>query len=462
METHNLTIVLGNPGGANDLVAKALSLSEDAHHFKGAECDLVESVAASAKLFMDDLPTDGTISVEAAMNVLEQKQSNFYCGAGFKLEPEWTNNLFLKENGRYVPMHSIRKLCAGQYGVNTYRNRKHTPVWPKHFDNWDAAVRGVRKTITQDTVDHQGEPFNINKRFILAEYGNFHWFRQCFPQATLVFPQWRNQMHFAHYYHLRQYGHAQDTDTLSNRDTNQHNIGFADELIQRFIEITDTKLEEPLLRSILFKFPHYIPQYLMNEVRTGVDEFLRDPRELEKLVRTALRRSMYFAMRKENMMRAETERHYKIYIDDFFVDPGYRSRVFEELNLREPEMTKYLQSVQSVLVQHKPKRPDLPQEWKNMHNPEIEDQALLAAVIDVFQDYANIPVTPTTALDDIKVHAPGKKQHWTVADELVIELTLCLRGIFDDIQHTNIGAWTGIYTVAEFVHRLEQHVQTLD
>ena len=51
-----MIIVLGNPGSANDLVAKALSLSPSVHHYKGAECELVQSVSSSAKLFMDDLP----------------------------------------------------------------------------------------------------------------------------------------------------------------------------------------------------------------------------------------------------------------------------------------------------------------------------------------------------------------------------------------------------------------------
>ena len=64
--------------------------------------------------------------------------------------------------------------------------------------------------------------------------------------------------------------------------------------------------------------------------------------------------------------------------------------------------------------------------------------------------------------DDIKVFAPGKKQQWTTADELVIELTLVLNGVFDNIEQTNIGPWTDIYTIAEFVHRLEKHVEAMD
>ena len=68
-----MIIVLGNPGSANDLVAKALSLSPSVHHYKGAECELVQSVSSSAKLFMDDLPVDGTISVEQALGILKTK-----------------------------------------------------------------------------------------------------------------------------------------------------------------------------------------------------------------------------------------------------------------------------------------------------------------------------------------------------------------------------------------------------
>ena len=125
-------------------------------------------------------------------------------------------------------------------------------------------------------------------------------------------------------------------------------------------------------------------------------------------------------------------------------------------------MQKYIQSVQSVLLHHKPQRADLPQEWKDMHNPTIDNKGLLDATIQIFEDYCGLKVEPTTALDDIKLHAPGKKQHWTTADELVIELTLVLRGIFNSIDQTNIGPWKDIYTVAEFVKRLELHAKTMD
>ena len=273
-------------------------------------------------------------------------------------------------------------------------------------------------------------------------------------------------MHFAHYYHLRQYGHAEETDKLSNKDKdsyNKVNIGFADELIKRFQEVTDTQLEEPLLRSILFKFPHYIPQYLMIHHQTNVDELLNNPKELESMIRTALRRSMFFAMRKEHMMRWDGESNYTpIIIDDFFTDESYRKDIFAKFDLDYPVLEKFIQSIQSVLIQHKPHRPDLPQEWKDMHNPEVNDKDLLYKVINVFKDYAGIEVDSTTALDDIKLHAPGKKQHWTTADELVIELTLVLRGVFENIEQTNIGSWTDIYTIAEFVNRLEQHAKTMD
>ena len=71
-----MLIVLGNPGSANDLIAKALSLSPTVHHFKGAKCDLLKTASGSAKLFMDDIPTDGTVSVQQAMGMLKQKQNN--------------------------------------------------------------------------------------------------------------------------------------------------------------------------------------------------------------------------------------------------------------------------------------------------------------------------------------------------------------------------------------------------
>ena len=460
-----MLILLGNPGSANDLIAKAFSLSESVHHFKGAECDKVQSVARSAKLFMDDLPAEGTISVEAALGMLKQKQTKFYCGAGFKLEPEWTNNLFYTHNEHLKPLNSIRKLVAGNFGVNTYRNHKHTDIWPQHFDFWKTSIDKIH-SIIENSLDHEGKPTDFSKRYVFAEYGNFHWFSQAFPDADLIFPKWRNQMHFAHFYHLRQYGHARDTDNLNNRDVDSHstvNVGFAQELIKRFKEVTDTQLEETLLRSILFKFPHYIPQYLMIHHQTNVDELLKDPKRLHQLVRTALRRSMFFAMRKENMMRNDTKSKYTtIDIEDFFTDESYRQTVFAQFDLQYPEMQKYIQSVQSVLLHHKPQRADLPQEWKDLHNPPVNDQSLLEATIQIFEDYCGIQVEPTTALDDIKLHAPGKKQHWTTADELVIELTLVLRGIFNNIDQTNIGPWTDIYTVAEFVKRLEEHAKTMD
>ena len=460
-----MLIVLGNPGSANDLIAKSLSLSPTVHHFKGAECELVKSISSSAKLFMDDLPDDGTISVEQALGILKQTQANFYCGTGFKLEPEWTNNLFYKHKENLKPLNSIRKLVAGNFGVNTYRNHKHTDIWPDHYAFWDTSIKEIHKLI-EDSVDHEGNKTDFNNQYVFAEYGNFHWFLKAFPNAELIFPMWQNQMHFAHYYHLRQYGHAEETDTLSNKDKdsyNKVNVGFADELIKRFQEVTDTQLEEPLLRSILFKFPHYIPQHLMIHHQTGVDELLKNPKELHGMVRTALRRSMFFAMRKEHMMRWDGESNYTpIIIDDFFTDESYRKDVFAKFNLEYPVLEKFMQSIQSVLIHHKPTRPDLPQEWKDMHNPEVKNMDLLNNVIKVFGDYAGIEVNSTTALDDIKLHAPGKKQHWTTADELVIELTLVLRGIFNDIEQTNIGPWTDIYTIAEFVNRLEQHAKTMD
>ena len=175
-----------------------------------------------------------------------------------------------------------------------------------------------------------------------------------------------------------------------------------------------------------------------NHHQTGVDELLKNPKELHGMVRTALRRSMFFAMRKEHMMRRDGESNYTpIIIDDFFTDESYRKDVFAKFNLEYPVLEKFMQSIQSVLIHHKPTRPDLPQEWKDMHNPEVKNMDLLNNVIKVFGDYAGIEVNSTTALDDIKLHAPGKKQHWTTADELVIELTLVLRGIFNDIEQTN-------------------------
>ena len=460
-----MIIVLGNPGSANDLVAKALSLSPSVHHYKGAECELVQSVSSSAKLFMDDLPVDGTISVEQALGILKQKQANFYCGTGFKLEPEWTNNLFYKHGENLKPLNSIRKLVAGNFGVNTYRNHKHTDIWPDHYGFWKTSIKKIHPLI-ENSVDHEGNPTDFSKQYVFAEYGNFHWFRQAFPDATLVFPQWRNQMHFAHYYHLRQYGHASETDTLSNKDKdsyNKINVGFAEELIKRFQEVTDTQLEEPLLRSILFKFPHYIPQHLMIHHQTGVDELLKNPRQLHSMVRTALRRSMFFAMRKENMMRMDKQHHTKIIVDLFFQDEDYRKNVFADFDLEYPDLDKFMQSIHSVLLQHKPSRPELPQEWKDMHNPTIANKSLLDNALQIFHDYCDgaIPISPTTALDDIKLHAPGKKQQWTTADELVIELTFALSGILD-LDETNIGPWTDIYTIAEFVSRLEKHAETMD
>ena len=32
----------------------------------------------------------------------------------------------------------------------------------------------------------------------------------------------------------------------------------------------------------------------------------------------------------------------------------------------------------------------------------------------------------------------------------------------NNIEQTNIGPWTDIYTIAEFVHRLEKHVEAMD
>ena len=199
--------------------------------------------------------------------------------------------------------------------------------------------------------------------------------------------------------------------------------------------------------------------------QTGVDELLKNPKELHGMVRTALRRSMFFAMRKEHMMRWDGESNYTpIIIDDFFTDESYRKDVFAKFNLEYPVLEKFMQSIQSVLIHHKPIRPDLPQEWKDMHNPPIQNKSLLDNVLQIFHDYCNgeLAMSPTTALDDIKVFAPGKKQQWTTADELVIELTLVLNGVFDDIEQTNIGPWTDIYTIAEFVSRLEKHAETMD
>tara|TARA_B000000609_G_scaffold140179_1_gene118237 strand:+ start:1451 stop:2827 length:1377 start_codon:yes stop_codon:yes gene_type:complete len=458
-----MLIVLGNPGSANDLIAKALSLSPTVHHFKGAKCDLLKTVSGSAKLFMDDIPTDGTVSVQQAMGMLKQKQNNFYCGAGFKLEPEWTNNLFIKTDSGYKAMHSIRKLVAGNFGVNTYRNHKHTDVWPDHYGFWKASIDGIN-LILEDSYDHEGNNTDFGKQYVLAEYGNFHWFKEAFPTAELIFPMWRNQMHFAHYYHLRQYGHAKETDTLNNKDTNSHGIGFGDELVKRFIKVTDTKHNEAELKQILFKYPHYIPQHLMIHHQINVDEFLDSAENLESMIRTALRRSMFFAMRKENMMRVYKADHTKIIIDDFFTDETYRQKIYKQFDLEYPDLTKFLQSIHSVMIHNKPRRGDLPQEWKDMHNPSIQNKSLLDNVLQIFHDYCNgeLAMSPTTALDDIKVFAPGKKQQWTTADELVIELTLVLNGVFDNIEQTNIGPWTDIYTIAEFVHRLEKHVEAMD
>ena len=72
-----MLIVLGNPGSANDLIAKALSLSPTVHHFNGAKCDLLKTVSGSAKLFRDDSPTDGTVSVQHALGMLKHKQIKF-------------------------------------------------------------------------------------------------------------------------------------------------------------------------------------------------------------------------------------------------------------------------------------------------------------------------------------------------------------------------------------------------
>ena len=247
-----MLILLGNPGSANDLIAKAFSLSESVHHFKGAECDKVQSVARSAKLFMDDLPAEGTISVEAALGMLKQKQTKFYCGAGFKLEPEWTNNLFYTHNEHLKPLNSIRKLVAGNFGVNTYRNHKHTDIWPQHFDFWKTSIDKIH-SIIENSLDHEGKPTDFSKRYVFAEYGNFHWFSQAFPDADLIFPKWRNQMHFAHFYHLRQYGHARDTDNLNNRDVDSHstvNVGFAQELIKRSKESL-VKVQEEISKKLI-------------------------------------------------------------------------------------------------------------------------------------------------------------------------------------------------------------------
>ena len=182
------------------------------------------------------------------------------------------------------------------------------------------------------------------------------------------------------------------------------------------------------------------------------------------MIRTALRRSMFFAMRKENMMRVYKADHTKIIIDDFFTDETYRQKIYKQFDLEYPDLTKFLQSIHSVMIHNKPRRGDLPQEWKDMHNPPIQNKSLLDNVLQIFHDYCNgeLAMSPTTALDDIKVFAPGKKQQWTTADELVIELTLVLNGVFNNIEQTNIGPWTDIYTIAEFVHRLEKHVEAMD
>ena len=129
------------------------------------------------------------------------------------------------------------------------------------------------------------------------------------------------------------------------------------------------------------------------------------------MVRTALRRSMFFAMRKENMMRMDKQHHTKIIVDLFFQDEDYRKNVFAEFGLEYPDLDKFMQSIHSVLLQHKPSRPELPQEWKDMHNPTIANKSLLDNALQIFHDYCDgaIPISPTTALDDIKLHAPGQK-----------------------------------------------------
>ncbi len=466
MVSTNSIFILGNPGSANDLVAKTLSQSPSVHHYKGAECELSKRTSASAKLFMDDLPQDGTISIETAMGALKQTQSNFYCGAGFKLEPEWTNNLFYRSGEHLTPYNGIRKLVSGNYGVNTYRNHKHTDIWPDHYNRWQESIDGVHE-IFRTALDHEGNTFDGERCHVFAEYGNFHWFRQAFPKAQFAMPIWRNQMHFAFHYHLRQFGNAQDTDKLSNRDNdnaNPINKGFAQELIARFQQVTDTKMEPALLQGILFRYPHYVPQWLMIHHQTNVDELLRNPLELERLVNIGLRRTMFFSMRKENMMRNDADSGaLHIINDDFFVDEAYRQSIFAHYNLEYAPCEKFMQSIQSVFLNHKPKRADLPQEWKDMHTKPTNNQQLLNTCIGLFAEYCDhaIEVEPATALDDIKLHAPGKKQHWTRADELAIELTLVLRGVFDDIKYTNVGAWGEVYTVSEFVHKLEAHLENI-
>ena len=464
--TDRLHFVLGNPGSANDLVAKLLSLSPTVHHYKTAECELVERVATSAKLFMDDLPRDGTISIEEALGILNSTQTNFYCGAGFKLEPEWHNNLFYKHNGNYRPLNGIRKLVAGNYGVNTYRNRKHTDIWPDHYERWPESLTGIHN-ILEDSCDHLGNPSRFDQPYVFAEYGNFHWFRQAFPECKMIMPQWRNQSHFAFYYHLRQFGNADETENLGNRDSDNiknENVGYADELIQRFYAVTDTELEEPLLRSILFKHPHYIPQYLMLNHATGVDRLLRDPMQLKKLFRTSLRRSMYFSMRKEDMMRHDVEHDFLVvYNDDFFNNTEYRNSIFDQLGFELPEDTvKFMQSIQTVMQKAETATPaPLPKEWVELHTKPVNNQELERAVIDMFAQYCDhqIEIEPGTALDDIKRYAPGRNAvNWTRADELAIELGLVLNGTFDDIEQTNVGEWRDCFTVSEFIHLLEQHL----